>query len=405
MARNPFEQLQDTALEPRQAFEDITATILRCIIQGSRRVRVYRGDGGVDVFNGNYGVDGSVDVFQIKFFPQPWGDAQKQQIRDSYKTAAENSDYNLGKWTLCVPVRLTKEDFLWFHEWRGKKEHPIELIDGDDLTDALNNPACMQARAYLRNLGVQGLIPGGPHFQASVTIRPESVLKSGLTAVLIVQIHNDGDRTAKSLNAVVNHSETCCLSYQAPPDWQQPPDDGSLNPRRLRYKQVLNPGDRTISIGIPLCDRTAFPFRVSLSLTAEDCIPCELHCQIEQKNLVAGEAVAFSSEPVPLQNLAGSTDRHQPTSPAAVELWAMIQAHPVEAERGLTHILQGWPGSTLDTGFIPNATEGGTAFPMKKSLFLQTVTELVQLGWLAAPEGDEDTEVFVYLPDKRSEFN
>jgi hypothetical protein len=74
-------------------------------------VRVYRGDGGVDVYEERYGADAEVDVYQIKYFPSVWGDTQKQQIRDSYETARYNSDFNLNRWFLCVPVRLTKEAF------------------------------------------------------------------------------------------------------------------------------------------------------------------------------------------------------------------------------------------------------------------------------------------------------
>src|SRR5213076_998245 len=84
MARNPFEQIQDVVVEPRQAFEDVVALILKCLHPESRRVRVYRGDGGIDSFTGPLGVGGEADVFQIKYFPSSWEDSQKQQIRDAY---------------------------------------------------------------------------------------------------------------------------------------------------------------------------------------------------------------------------------------------------------------------------------------------------------------------------------
>jgi len=157
MALIPFEQLQLLLPEPRQALEDIAALILRAIVPGSRRVRVYRGDGGVDVYEGRYGADAEVDVYQIKYFPSVWGDTQKQQIRDSYETARNNSDFNLNRWFLCVPVRLTKEDIRWFDEWRRKQDKPIEIIDGDDLTAHLQKDVCAAARSQLRDWGVRGV--------------------------------------------------------------------------------------------------------------------------------------------------------------------------------------------------------------------------------------------------------
>jgi hypothetical protein len=63
MARNPFAQLQDVVVEPRQAFEEIITLIVKCLWPNSRRVRVYRGDGGVDSFTGTFGEGGEADVY------------------------------------------------------------------------------------------------------------------------------------------------------------------------------------------------------------------------------------------------------------------------------------------------------------------------------------------------------
>ena len=183
MALNPFEQLQLLVPEPRQAFEDIAALILRAIVPGSRRVRVYRGDGGVDLYEGNYGADAEVDVYQIKYFPNPWADAQKQQLRDSYRTARNNPDYNLKKWSLCVPVRLTKEDIRWFDEWRRKQDKAIKILDGDDLAAHLQEDRCAAARNQLRDWGVRGLGASGPRFSTRAIVRkPHGVPRSRAAA-------------------------------------------------------------------------------------------------------------------------------------------------------------------------------------------------------------------------------
>lgn len=91
-------------IEPRQAFEDIVALILKCLYPENRRVRVYRGDGGIDSFSGTLGVGGEADVFQINYFPSSWEDSQKQQIRDAYSVARNSNDYQLKAWTLCFPL-------------------------------------------------------------------------------------------------------------------------------------------------------------------------------------------------------------------------------------------------------------------------------------------------------------
>jgi hypothetical protein len=210
MALNPFEQLQLLLPEPRQAFEDIAALILRAIVPGSRRVRVYRGDGGVDVYEGRYGVDAEVDVYQIKYFPSVWGDTQKQQIRDSYETARNNSDFNLNRWFLCVPVRLTKEDIRWFDEWRRKQDKPIEIIDGDDLTAHLQKDVCAAARSQLRDWGVRSVGETGPRFIARAIVR-NAARRTGLLYQVFLQLGNDGDATASNLRVLVTHTEPNCL--------------------------------------------------------------------------------------------------------------------------------------------------------------------------------------------------
>jgi hypothetical protein len=188
MARNPFEQLQDVVTEPRQAFEDVVALILKGVYPDSRRVRIFRGDGGIDIFTGTLGAAGAADVYQAKYFPAVWGESQKQQIRKAYRTAADSKDYQLGKWRLCVPTRLRKEDLRWFDEWRSEQHHAIELLDGDDLTKHLDDSRCGLACRRLRQWGIIGLEPTGPEFSATAFIQRENAAKTGLTAIIVLQL-------------------------------------------------------------------------------------------------------------------------------------------------------------------------------------------------------------------------
>src|SRR5208283_6048973 len=70
---NAFEQLEIRVPGPHQAFEDVVAEILIACGLAERRIRVHRGDGGVDAFYGRYSDDGGVTVFQAKYFLRPWG--------------------------------------------------------------------------------------------------------------------------------------------------------------------------------------------------------------------------------------------------------------------------------------------------------------------------------------------
>lgn len=276
MPRSPFEQLQDVVAEPRQAFEDIATLILRCLDPGTRRVRVHKGDGGIDLFSGSLARSGEVDVYQMKYFVGPWGDSQKQQIRDSYETAAGNNEYRLRTWTLCMPVRLRREDLRWFDDWRG--DRAIELLDGDDLASKLDDDRCATARRQLRDWGIVGIRGSGPQLLVSARIGRPNHSFSAFTYCASLFIRNNGDATAREIGAVVEHSETNCVAGGESTDW--PSVGGILNPRNLRFRNVLNPGQGSLIMEILLCDRSTFPLRISVVITAENCLPRRFGCSI-----------------------------------------------------------------------------------------------------------------------------
>ena len=405
MALNPFEQLQQVVTEPRQSFEDIVATILRCTIPGSRRVRVYRGDGGVDVFNGTYGAEGEVDVYQIKYFSAQWEESQKRQIKDSYNTARNNLDYRLKTWFLCVPTRLTKNDIRWFDEWRKDKE--IELRDGDDLTELLNQEECKQARQQLREWGVGGLQQAGARFSGSAVIRRSDPARTGLTFEVVVQITNEGDRTARGIRVSIEHSETNCVAGgKNAEQWEQAANDGTLNPRRLSCRIELHPQEKSAIMLINICERTEFPLSIKITIWSEDASPIELGCAITKD---AAERTTTQPQFIPLvlrqQSIAvaQTTNPHsinivQPTHPAAKEILDAILKHPNSDQRGLTEILEGEPGNNLNAAFLGTTASHGSGgvFTMRKRLFREAVDELIQLGWLLQPESDGLVAVYEF---------
>jgi hypothetical protein len=132
------------------------------------RVAIYLGDGGVDAYKGDFTKNGKLIVYQSKYFSKPWGESQKRQIRASFETAANSKDFNLKEWFLCVPVRLTRQDLAWFHEWKAEQSVPIDIIDGDDLTQLLDGANGARTRQKFRDWGVFSVRNGFPVIQARV---------------------------------------------------------------------------------------------------------------------------------------------------------------------------------------------------------------------------------------------
>jgi hypothetical protein len=89
----------------------------------------------------------------------------------------------------------------------------------------------------------------------------------------------------------------------------------------------------------------------------------------------------------------------QPSLAFARELLEMILEHPNEDERGLTEILHDSPVGVLYRAFIPNTTAAGEAPSVKKSLFGPAVAELVRLGWLLQPEGNNRVRIYELNPE------
>jgi hypothetical protein len=226
----------------------------------------------------------------------------------------------------------------------------------------------------------------------------EDATKGGLTAILILQLRNAGDRTARGIAAKVAHSETGCVSYNAYPEWEQDRSDQRLNPRFLRYRYGLNPGETTSIMQIPLCDRSANPFAISVTVTAEDREPCRLEVALSENQLEQGAPIKLQPSSSESESHVPESKFHQPTSESGRELLGMILSHPVHEERGLTEILES-PNGLLEVCFIPNTTARGTAHSVKKSILQPAIAELLNLGWILPPQGDGNLNIYEFNPD------
>lgn len=126
----------------------IVSTASRSPLYGAARsnvrgVRPAPGDWGIDAFVGD--LAGEVASWQAKFFPDRVGDAQKEQIRESYKSAkkaASGHGYTIITWTLVLPIELSGEERSWRDKWvAAQKADKIAIeFSGDGATKSATPP-------------------------------------------------------------------------------------------------------------------------------------------------------------------------------------------------------------------------------------------------------------------------
>ncbi|MCK4440808.1 MAG: restriction endonuclease, partial [Sulfurovaceae bacterium] len=122
----------------REAFENACETLLKKKYASKyvSQMEVSRGDGGIDIFIGEYSRE-PIIVVQCKFFLEDFGSSQKEQIKKSFNKAFNNQDYELSEWILCIPRLFTRKDNEWWFEWKEKQDVDIKLINGNELIDLM----------------------------------------------------------------------------------------------------------------------------------------------------------------------------------------------------------------------------------------------------------------------------
>jgi hypothetical protein len=115
----------------REHFERLCAQLIRSKFPNGKGVRVHQGDGGVDTSVGNWADSGGIHVFQVKFFPTGLGTDQKKQVRESLKACIANPRFTTTKWTLCLPVDLSKDEIPWFNNW--KEDNATDTLTNDNI--------------------------------------------------------------------------------------------------------------------------------------------------------------------------------------------------------------------------------------------------------------------------------
>jgi hypothetical protein len=386
---NVFEQLEnlDSVSEPRQAFEDIVTSILLDCGYTDGRVKVFRGDGGIDAFKGSLAKGGKLTVYQSKYFTGPWGDSQKQQIRESF--ASVKKDFQLKKWFLCTPSRPTKEDLRWFDTWRKKQGVPIELIDGDDLVKMLNAPCASRARQRLRDWGVLSVPGGASIVQTEARVVTMDATHGGPAFRCMVFVKNQGDVTAEDVRITFRHS----TSYSLPGSFNEvfwtklnTTMFDVRNPITLQAKFGLHPGEGIELLQIPLGSTGASPFPFAMSI------------EYWIKNQRSGrQSLVIEKPPVDdeITFQFGPGETETPTSPGGgfvlidleypsngilENLLNQIAGHPYPTQFGFVDA--GRDAAQPEVALYRAHLSSGTNQRMSRESLTWALAELVRLGWL-----------------------
>jgi len=91
--------------------------------QDIRHVEGASGDKGLDVFAGE--LYGKPAIWQCKAFPNGVGKSQKQQIRESLRTALKN--FSPAHWILCLTVDLDEKASRWFEKLKTSNAGRVNI--------------------------------------------------------------------------------------------------------------------------------------------------------------------------------------------------------------------------------------------------------------------------------------
>ncbi len=116
----------------RERFEQLCTDLISAECSDAKGVRCSPGDGGVDVYIGDWADPEGISVFQVKYFPLGLDASQKDQVRRSFRTCIENGNFTVKRWTLCLPIDLSEEETSWFTRWKHQQATDFLTADGID---------------------------------------------------------------------------------------------------------------------------------------------------------------------------------------------------------------------------------------------------------------------------------
>jgi len=140
-----FKALYGNIEGARDGFEDACEILFRKKYPDFHvsKMAVKQGDGGIDIFIGEFGVE-PIIVIQCKFFLDEFKESQQAQVRESFNRAIKSDKYELKEWVLCIPRVIDIDENAWWFKWKKKKidennklSNFISLINGNELIDLM----------------------------------------------------------------------------------------------------------------------------------------------------------------------------------------------------------------------------------------------------------------------------
>lgn len=116
----------------REQFERLCLQLIQSVFPTAKGVRPDPGDGGIDIFIGDWDAPEGIHVFQVKYFPNGIKESQKQQIRASFRQCLTTTTVSIRQWTLCLPLELSQEETAWFSRW--KQEVATATLPAEHIT-------------------------------------------------------------------------------------------------------------------------------------------------------------------------------------------------------------------------------------------------------------------------------
>lgn len=397
---NSFEQLNHLGVAATHIFEDFATLLIRVEHPDSMRTRLSQGDGGVDAWVADPETDRQ-HVFQVKFHPGKLTEKRCAEIEESFKTALNSPRVDMSRWTLCLPGRLSTEDGTWFHNW--KQAYPqiaIDLWDGDKLMELLASPKAASARKMLSKFDVSGVPSAGARLLPSVHVVFEETENPRFDAVLVVQIKNEGDKTARDLKAKVKFSPVACYPFGAPPPekWSKIRNGmfESYSDFEIHALHSLHNDDKILVIEIPFKGISTEPFHLAIDIYAENTDAAHWFVEIPP-------SAFFKSGRHELQSRSASALGEVKGKPVmtlsqpAVRIAKEILEIEDPSNRGVTLIEGGHPSDPLMGAYMPWLSRGGKGVRfMKKSLLRSALLELQGNGFLDTPVSSASTKTTVY---------
>ena len=138
-----FIRLHGGIIGARDCFEQVCAEMLDVVYSGKdvHRIDSAGGDGGIDMYVSNG--DGTVDIYQCKFFRDSLIPAKWTQIKDSFrKLISAHAELHIRTWYLCLPKLLRAKEIEGYEKFKKSMETEgiiIKLLDGEQLITMITN--------------------------------------------------------------------------------------------------------------------------------------------------------------------------------------------------------------------------------------------------------------------------